>query len=60
MQEMQVWSSCWEDPCKYGMEIDSSILAWRIPWMEETGGLQFIGSERVGHDWSDLAQKQAG
>ena len=32
-----------------------SILAWRIPWTEEPGGLQFIGSQRVGHDWSDLA-----
>ena len=33
----------------------SSILAWRIPWTEEPGGLQSIGSQRVGHNWSDLA-----
>ena len=33
----------------------SSILAWRIPWTEEAGGLQSMGSQRVGHDWSDLA-----
>ena len=32
-----------------------SILAWRIPWTEEPGGLQPIGSQRVGHDWRDLA-----
>ena len=32
-----------------------STLAWKIPWMEETGGLQSMGSHRVGHDWSDLA-----
>ena len=31
-----------------------SILAWRIPWTEEPGELQSIGSQRVGHDWSDL------
>ena len=34
----------------------SSILAWRILWMEEPGGLQSIGSHRVGHNWSDLAR----
>ena len=33
----------------------STTLAWRIPWMEEPGGLQSMGSQRVGHDWSDLA-----
>ena len=38
-----------------GMAIDSSILAWRIPWTEEPGRLQSIGSQRFGHDWSDLA-----
>ena len=31
----------------------SSIFAWRIPWTEEPGGLQSIGSQRVGHDWGD-------
>ena len=34
-----------------GMAAHSSILAWRIPWREETGGLQSVGSQRVGHDW---------
>ena len=37
------------------MATHSSILAWRIPWTEEPGGLQSMGSQRVGHDWSDLA-----
>ena len=32
-----------------------SILAWRIPWTEEPGGLQSMGSQRIGNDWSDLA-----
>ena len=36
------------------MTTHSSILVWRIPWTEEPGGLLFIGSQRVGHDWSDL------
>ena len=37
------------------MATHSSILAWRIPWTEEPGGLQSEGSQRAGHDWSDLA-----
>ena len=37
------------------METHSSILAWRTPWTEEPSGLQSIGSQRVGHNWSDLA-----
>ena len=37
-----------------GMATHSSILAWRIPWTEEPGGLQSMGSQRVRHDWSDL------
>ena len=40
-----------EDPLEKGMAIHSSILSWRIPWTEEPGGLQFVGSQRVGHDW---------
>ena len=51
-QEMQVQSLGWEDSLQQGT---SSILAWRIPWTEETGGLQSIGSQRVGNEWSDLA-----
>ena len=39
-----------EDPLEKEMAIYSSILAWRIPWMEEPGGLHSIGSQRVGHD----------
>ena len=37
------------------METHSSILAWRTPWTEEPSGLQSTGSQRVGHNWSDLA-----
>ena len=39
-----------EDPLKEGMATHSSILAWRIPWTEESGGLQSMGSHRVRHD----------
>ena len=41
--------SGWEDPLEKEMVTHSSILAWRIPWMEEPGGLQSTGSQRVGH-----------
>ena len=41
------------------MATHSSVLAWRIPWTEELGGLQFIASERVEHYWSDLARMHA-
>ena len=39
-----------EDPLEEGMAVHSSILAWRIPWTEEPGGVQSIRSQRVGHD----------
>ena len=52
---MQVQSLGWEDPLEKDVAIHSSILAWRIPWTEEPGGLQSIGSQRVRHDWSNLA-----
>ena len=55
MQETLVWSLGWEDPLEEDMETHSSILAWRIPWAEEPGGLQSIGSQRVGYDWGDWA-----
>ena len=42
----------WEDPLEKGMATHSGILAWRIPWTEEPGGLQSMGSQRVGHDWA--------
>ena len=45
-----------EDPLKKGVATHASILAWRIPWAEELGRLQYIVSSRVGHDWSDLAR----
>ena len=41
-----------EDPLEKEMVTHSSILAWRIPWMEEPGGLQSMGSQRVRHDWT--------
>ena len=47
---MGVLSLNWDDPLEEGMTIYSSISAWRIPWTEEPGGLQFIGSQRVGHN----------
>ena len=50
MQETQVRFLVQEDPLKEGMAIHSSILAWRIPWTEEPGGLQSIGSQRIRHD----------
>ena len=49
MQETWVRSLGQEDPLEE-MATHSSILAWRIPWMEELDGLQFTGSQRVGHD----------
>ena len=58
VQETWVQSLGREDPLEEGMATHSSILAWRIPWTEEPGGLQSPGSQRVGHDWSDLAHTQ--
>ena len=54
MWETQVQSLGWEDPLEKEMAywIFSSILAWRIPWTEETGRLQSMGLQRVGHDWA--------
>ena len=48
--ETQVQSLDWEDPLEEGMTTHSSILAWRIPWTEEPGGLQAMRSQRVRHD----------
>ena len=56
MQETWVSSLGWEDPLEEGMATHSGILAWRIPWTEEPGGLRSIGSQRVGHDRWDLAR----
>ena len=44
-----------QDPLEKGMATHSSILAWRIPWTKQPGGLQSMGSQRVWHAWSDLA-----
>ena len=50
VQETCVRSLGQEDPLEKEMAAHSSILAWRIPWTEEPGGLQSMGSQRVGHD----------
>ena len=50
IQETQVQSLGWEDPLEEEMTTHSSILAWGIPWTEQPGGLQFMGSQRVRHD----------
>ena len=51
MQETQVWYPGWEDALEKGMATRSSIPAWRTPWTEEPGGLESMGSQRVGHDY---------
>ena len=50
VKEAWVQSLGWEDPLEEGMATNSSILAWRIPWTEEPGSLQSMGSTRVGYD----------
>ena len=50
MQESKVQSLVGEDPLEKEMAAHSSILAWKIPWTEEPGRLQSMGSRRVGHD----------
>ena len=58
MQEMQeTWVRClgWEDPMEVEMATHSNILAWKIPWTEEPGGLQSMRFQRVRHD---LVMKQ--
>ena len=55
--EIHEFHPCREDPLEEGMATHSSIPAWRIPQTEETGGLQSIGSQRLGHNSSDLAFK---
>ena len=52
MQETWVWPLGQEVPLEKGMAIHSNILAWRIPWTEEPGGLLSKGSQRVGHNWA--------
>ena len=52
MHETRVRSLGQEDPLEKEMATDSSIHAWKIPWTEEPGGLQSMGSQRIGHDWA--------
>ena len=50
MQETQVQSLGWEDPLEKEMAIYAGILAWRIPWTDESSGIQYMGLQRSGHD----------
>ena len=50
--ETRVRSLGWEDPLEREMAIHSRTIAWEIPWTEEPGRLQSMGSQRVGHDWA--------
>ena len=50
VQEMQVRYLDWEDPLEKEMAAHFNILAWRILWTKEPGGLEYMGSQRVGHD----------
>ena len=52
MQETWVQSLAWEDSLEKGMATHSGIVAWRIPWTEEPGGVQSMGSQRVRHNWA--------
>ena len=52
MRETWVQSLGREDPLEQEMAIHSSTIAWKIPWTEEPGRLQSMGSQRVGHDWA--------
>jgi len=56
VQETWVWSLGWEDPLEKEMATHSSILAWKISWTEEPGGLQSMGSQRVRHNWATNTQ----
>ena len=50
MRKTWVRSLGWEDPVEEGMVTHSSVLAWRFPWTEEPGGLQYTGLQRAGHN----------
>ena len=56
MQETQVQSQGWGDLLEKEMATHSSTLAWKIPWTEEPGRLQPMGSQRIGHDWATSLQ----
>ena len=53
MRETRVRSLGWEDPLEKEMAIHSSTIAWKIPWTEEPGRLQSMGSQRVAHNWAN-------
>ena len=53
MRETRVRALGWEDPLEKEMATNSSTIAWKIPWTEEPGRLQSMGSQRVGHDWAN-------
>ena len=57
-QETWIQSLGWEDPLEKEMATQLSILAWRIPWIEEPGGLQSMELTRVGHDFATKQQQQ--
>ena len=57
VQETWVRSLDWEDPLELEMATHSSILAWKIPWTDKPGGLQSMGSQRVGHNWINRQQQ---
>ena len=59
MWETRVQSLGWEDPLEKEMAIHSSTIAWKIPWTEEPGRLQSMGSQRVGHDWAIFTRSQS-
>ena len=58
-QEIRIQSLGWEDSLEEQMATHSSILARRIPWSKEPGGLPSMGSHRLGHDWNDFAAAAA-
>ena len=60
IQETRVQSLGHKDPLEKGKATRSSILAWRIPWREESGRLQSMGSQRVGHDSMTNTQRSSG
>ena len=52
MQGTQVWFLSWEDPLEEEMATHFSIFAWKIPWTEEPGELQSVGSQKVSYNWA--------
>jgi len=57
-QETQVQSVGWEDPLEKEIAIYPSILAWKMPWTEEPGGLQTVALQKFGHDWTTKQQQK--